>query len=110
MGGSATIRIPKPTHPSPDRMRLKWLNLNGEWDFSFDGPLLDRQITVPFSWVSPLSGISEDRKGSAYYRKSVYYPLKGNRLFLIFGAVDYACEVYINGKPAGSALGRVFAF
>lgn len=60
-----TTDIPRPLHPMPDRMRPRWMNLNGEWEFSFDEPIFDRTITVPFSWASPLSGIAEDRKGTA---------------------------------------------
>ena len=63
------LSIPKPAHPRPERVREAWKNLNGTWDFSFDTPVFDRTITVPFSWTSPLSGVAEDRKGTGYYRK-----------------------------------------
>ena len=63
--------IPKPEFPRPDRERKDWLNLNGEWDFKLlpDGvgedcaENFDRKIQVPFSWVSPLSGVGENVKG-----------------------------------------------
>ena len=64
----------KKLHPSPDKFREKWYNLNGEWDFSFDKPDFDRKIRVPFSWASPLSMIGEkDKKGVGYYRRYVKY-------------------------------------
>ena len=52
--------IPRPEHPRPQMQRKDWMNLNGEWDFSFDfgnsgmnrklfeEEKLDRKITVPF--------------------------------------------------------------
>ena len=97
--------IPKPEFPRPDRERKNWMNLNGQWDFrlvpegvdenSLEG--FDRKITVPFSWVSPLSGIGENVKGVGWYRRFVNFPA-GERLFLCFGAVDYIADVYVNGQ------------
>ena len=64
----------KKQHPSPDKFRTKWLSLNGEWEFSFDEPIFDKTINLPFSWTCPLSGINEpDRKGTAYYRRKISY-------------------------------------
>lgn len=96
MAQNDKMQIPRPLHPTPDRIREKWMNLNGSWDFSFEMPVFDRQITVPFSWVSPLSGIGEDRKGTGWYRKIVSYPLSMNRLFLHIGAADYESDVFVN--------------
>ena len=88
--------IPRPLHPSPDKVREKWVNLNGTWDFSFDLPVFDKKITVPFSWESPLSGIGEEYKGTGWYRKNVCYDPQGDRLFLNIGAVDYESDVFVN--------------
>ena len=65
--------IPKMEFPRPDRQRGDWLNLNGQWEFKLlpdgvgsDAPEgFDRQITVPFSWVSPLSGMAPAGKSIA---------------------------------------------
>ncbi len=103
-------RIPKPLHPSPDRVREGWLNLNGEWEFSFDEPSYDRKITVPFSWGAPLSGIGDDRRGIGYYRRTVRYNAENDRLFLIFGAVDYEASVKVNGIEVGSHIGGYSRF
>ena len=81
------------------------MNLNGQWEFKLlpdgvgsDAPEgFDRQITVPFSWVSPLSGVAENVKGVGWYRRTVSFPVRG-RLFLCFGAVDYISDVYVNGR------------
>ena len=50
-------QIPRPEYPRPQFERDTWMNLNGEWQFSFDGPSFDRLITVPFAFQSKLSGI-----------------------------------------------------
>ena len=113
--------IPKPEFPRPEKERLSWLNLNGSWDFAlfpagseekeaaFDRKSYDRTIQVPFSWVSPLSGVCEDVAGIGWYRRSVEYAPKG-RLFLCFGAVDYTADVYVNGQKAGSHQGGYGCF
>ncbi len=102
--------IPKPQHPSPDRVRAGWLNLNGTWQFSKDAPTYDREITVPFSWSAPLSGIADPSKGRGYYRRTVRFDAEGDRLFLIFGAVDYETTVIVNGTPIGSHIGGYTRF
>ena len=99
------MNIPRPSHPSPDKMRENWINLNGEWEFSFEKDKFDKVINVPFTWTCPLSGINDPRKGNAFYRKYVRQNKNGNRIFLIFGAVDYYCTLYINGFEAGSHAG-----
>jgi len=97
MNNNPNMTIPRPLHPTPDKVRKNWVNLNGEWEFSFDIPSFDKKITVPFSWESPLSGIGEEYKGTGWYRKKVTYNAGGNRLFLNLGAVDYESDVFVNG-------------
>ena len=99
--------IPKHEFPRPDRERASWLNLNGEWDFKLlphgegeDTPVgFDRKITVPYSWVCPLSGVEENAAGVGWYRRTVSFKKQG-RLFLCFGGVDYIADVYVNGQHA----------
>lgn len=88
--------IPRPLHPTPDKVRKNWMNLNGTWDFSFELPTFDKKITVPFSWESPLSGIGEEYKGTGWYRRNISYDPGENLLFLHLGAVDYECDVFVN--------------
>lgn len=118
--------IPKPEHPQPNWQRPRWMNLNGEWGFRFDMDnlgLMEQwqakgqtwftdKITVPFSWVSPLSEIGEDRKGAAWYSRKVNYVdlQSGDRVFVHFGAVDYSCTVWINGEQVGTHSGGYAAF
>jgi len=114
-------QIPKSEHPRPDWQRESWYSLNGQWEFQFDpedkGLLeewfiigaapFDREIMVPFSWASPLSGIGENRKGIGWYKRAVKWrPLmEDSRIFLRFGAVDYYCDVWVNNTKVGSHQG-----
>lgn len=102
--------IPRPAHPSPDRVRENWENLNGTWQFSFEEDKFDREITVPFSWTAPLSGIGENKDGIGYYRKYVKKNKGGERMFIVFGAVDYYCTLYVNGCDVGSHTGGYARF
>lgn len=100
------MNIPKPMHPRPDKKRTNWQNLNGPWQFSFDEPIFDKTITVPFSWAAPLSGIhEEDKTGKGFYRKVVRYTPTLAKLFLIIGASDYTTEVYVNGEKLATHQG-----
>ncbi|MCL4540946.1 MAG: glycoside hydrolase family 2, partial [Chloroflexi bacterium] len=83
-------QLPRPEHPNPIFQRPHWLSLNGSWDFAFDphnqgehahwwhhpSPVpFERQITVPFPWESPLSGIcSPSYRGAAWYRRTISIP------------------------------------
>jgi len=111
-----------PEYPRPQLVREKWTNLNGLWDYAvrptaesrpdkFDG-----QILVPFPIESALSGVMKrvaptDR---LWYHCTFKAPdLKdGRRLLLHFGAVDWHCEVSVNGKKVGQHTGGYdpFAF
>lgn len=92
-------------YPRPDFIRKDWISLDGEWDFSFDKDSFDRKIMVPFCYQSKMSGIGETEDHEiVWYRKTFYADLekmKGRRLLLKFGAVDYEAFVYVNGCLAG---------
>lgn len=114
-------------HPRPDFMRDTFFNLNGEWQFAFDDAdegicsrwyqpeyKLPRVITVPFAYQTELSGIgfTDDIHPILWYRRTFIVPeeMKGKRIFLHFGAVDYQCSVYINGQMAGTHTGGYTPF
>lgn len=97
-------------YPQPDAARAEWLNLNGTWAFSFDTPVFDRTIEVPYPWGSPLSGISESRDGIGWYRRTVRWNPDNSRIFLCFGAVDFLCEVKVNGTEVGQHRGGYARF
>lgn len=118
--------IPRPEHPRPDFVRDTFLNLNGLWQFAFDdedrglaqgwfapGHLLPRQIVVPFAYQTPASGVgTEETHPILWYRRSFAVPpeMAGKRLLLRFGAVDYACRVFVNGQQAGEHRGGYTPF
>ena len=100
--------IPRSEFPRPDFERENWLSLNGEWQFSIDSPVFDRVIRVPFACETRLSGIEErgfhDR---VYYRRTVELPerMREHNLLLRFGAVDYSCRVFVDGRLAVAHMG-----
>jgi hypothetical protein len=101
-------------YPRPQMVREKWLNLNGIWQFqpasSANEALpegdLSREILVPFPVESALSGIMEHYE-NVWYRRTFTVPADwtGQQVLLHFGAVDYACEVFVNGESAGTHEG-----
>ncbi len=119
-------KIPRPEHPRPDFMRDTFLNLNGTWQFAFDDAdegltarwydpahALPMRITVPFCYQAKASGIgSEEIHPILWYRCTFTVPgeMAGRRVFLRFGAVDYACRVFLNGQQAGQHRGGYTPF
>lgn len=123
-----TKTIPRPEHPEPMMRRKNWENLNGEWLFQFDFGVsgterglfkpekakeFTQKILVPFCPESRLSGIEyKDFIPSVWYKRSINITdeqLSG-RVLLHFGAVDYECDVYINGEKVGSHFGGYSSF
>ena len=117
--------IPRNEHPRPDRHRDSWLSLNGTWDFEIDNALvgegkkffertsLDGKITVPFCPESELSGVgNKDFMYGVWYKRTITVieeQLTG-LVRLHFGAVDYACKVWVNGELCGIHKGGYTAF
>ena len=95
--------------PRPDFEREEWTDLNGEWEFSFDEPVFDKKIKVPFSYQSEMSGICDTEVHHVvWYRKEFDVEksrLMGKSLLLKFGAVDYEAEVYVNQIHAAGHRG-----
>lgn len=117
--------IPRPEHPRPDAFRSNWATLNGEWQFEIDqagdgasrglisGKDLAMKITVPFCSESQLSGIGHyDKMTNVWYRRMFEVPagMKGKRVRLHFGAVDYQAWVWVNGNLIGSHVGGNVSF
>ena len=104
-----------PEYPRPQLVREKWTNLNGLWDYAVTAgdakqpEKYDGQILVPFPIESALSGVMKRIQPTdklIYHRKFKAPELKdGRRLLLHFGAVDWKCEVSVNGKKVGDHTG-----
>jgi len=121
---SVVAQIPLQEHPRPDFKRNLWLNLNGKWDFQIDSlnrgmdqqwfsgdQSFSRQINVPFSWASPLSGIG-DNSHIGWYQRTISVPpsWKGSRIFLIIGAADWQTDVWLDGHHLGRHQGGYVSF
>lgn len=93
------MNIPRNEYPRPQFVRENWMNLNGEWDFSFETDCFDKKITVPYCYQSKLSGIHiQSPIETVWYRRnfSLTEAMKGKKIILHFGAVDYSCCIWIN--------------
>src|SRR5437016_3500534 len=116
--------VPLPEHPRPDFERAEWLNLNGRWQFAFDrandgeragwasGTLpTPREILVPFSWGSPLSGVP-DSADIGWYARAITIPdsWHGRRVFLVFGASDWKTTAWLDGQRLGEHQGGYTPF
>ena len=119
--------IPRPEHPRPDFVRETFYNLNGVWQFAFDdadegvaagwmnpGTKLPLQITVPFAYQTKASGLgpTDEIHPVIWYRRTFTVPaeMQGKRVLLRFGAVDFECDVYVNGKRVGGHKGGYTPF
>lgn len=112
-------------HPNPQVYRKDFLCLDGKWDFAFDkdnlGLLegwqfldeLSSSINVPFVYQSKLSGINvADFCEIVWYKRKLELPdnFSGKNTVLHFSAVDYECDVWVNGKHATHHLGGYSSF
>ena len=98
-------------YPRPNFVRTEWMNLNGEWDFSYGNKQC--KIQVPFVCQSQLSGIGERiKEDRIVYERYFNVPeeWKEKQVLINFGAVDYSCRVYINNRFAGSHQGGHSSF
>src|SRR6056297_1574708 len=124
---AAKSNIPKNNYPRPEARREDWLNLNGTWQFQFDPSHegmkqhwflpskkeFELEITVPFVFQSELSGInSQEFTDTVWYKRKFSIPEEYNSksVLLHFGAVDYQCEVFVNGSLVGTHQGGLTPF
>jgi beta-galactosidase/beta-glucuronidase len=110
------------THPRPQLTRAQWWTLDGDWDFALDRPAVWKRpdevpwnatIRVPFAPETQKSGIGDASFYNAcWYRVSFEAPRlePEQRLFLRFGAVDYAATVWVNGVPVARHEGGYTPF
>ncbi|TFF88549.1 MAG: hypothetical protein EU550_01090, partial [Promethearchaeota archaeon] len=119
-----THDLPRPEYPRPQFKReTYWVNLNGIWEFQFDDDnigikekwynfqkenVFQKEILVPFCYQSKLSGInSNEFHDIIWYKREFTLPetILMKKVFLNCGAIDYICQIYINGDLAGSHEG-----
>ena len=116
---------PRAEYPRPQFERTDWVNLNGEWTYSFDFSAsgMERglyksegfqdKITVPFCPESKLSGVGyTDFINCFWYHRKISIPenWNGKNIFLNFGAVYYKAEIYIDGVFAARHFGGMSSF
>ena len=124
-GAGNSSAIPRPEYPRPQFERQEWINLNGQWSYTFDfsrsgmdrelfrSEGFDASITVPFAPQSELSGVGyTDFIPEMWYHRTLDIPSEwaGDRIILHFGAVDYIASVYIDGRIAGRHWGGSSSF
>ncbi|HRF02642.1 MAG TPA: glycoside hydrolase family 2 TIM barrel-domain containing protein [Pirellulaceae bacterium] len=104
-----------PEYPRPTLVRSRWLNLNGPWDYAIrpadetTPETFDGSILVPFPVESHLSGVARTiaPTEALWYRRTITIPSEwsGERIRLNFGAVDWSCDVLVDGTSVGSHQG-----
>ena len=126
---AAETVIPKPEHPRPESVRANWSNLNGRWQFRFDGQDqgiregwekpdatgFDRTIVVPFPWESELSEIHQPKGAPkiGWYRRKFTVPKDfpaDQRIWLRFEAVDWRADIWVGGRKVGEHEGGYTPF
>ncbi|MFV0341508.1 MAG: glycoside hydrolase family 2 protein [Anaerocolumna sp.] len=111
-------------YPRPQLERNDWMNLNGEWNFSFDDNRKgeterwyinfpkNQKIIVPYTYETALSGIKDESRHDViwYNRKVSLNKDFNNRCLLNFEGVDFETRVWVNGNFAGTHKGAYAAF
>ncbi|WP_460959962.1 glycoside hydrolase family 2 protein [Spirosoma litoris] len=107
-------------YPRPQMVRQQWQNLNGMWEYAITPKTApqptryDGQILVPFCLESTVSKVNKSLTADQrlWYRREVSLPKDwaGQRILLHFGAVDYECNLWVNGGLVGSHTGGSDSF
>jgi len=104
---------PHPEYPRPQLERTgNWQNLNGLWKYAItpkDRTAIptewDGDILVPFAVESALSGVGKrvSKEQALWYHSEITLDknVQKSKVLLHFGAVDWQCDVYVNGQHIG---------
>lgn len=116
-GEKVTADKPLNEYPRPQLVRSgNWQNLNGLWQYQLTGldqkeiPAdFNKEILVPFAIESSLSGVGKrvGKDSILWYKRTIELSkdLKKPKVLLHFGAVDWECEVFVNGRRVGGHKG-----
>src|SRR5581483_5274883 len=109
-----------PDYPRPQLVRPDWMNLNGLWDYALTPSTATNpgassgKILVPFPLESALSGVGKPLNDHTklWYHRTFKLPTSwsAGRVRLHFGAVDWHCQIWINGAYIGEHQGGYDAF
>ncbi|MGO1597488.1 MAG: glycoside hydrolase family 2 protein [Sphingobacterium sp.] len=109
-------------YPRPQLTRENnWQNLNGLWKYSITGKeqkdipnAWDGDILVPFAVESALSGVGKPltKDDALWYKNEITIDknLRKGKTLLHFGAVDWECDIYVNGQHVNNHQGGFDAF
>lgn len=104
-------------HPRPQFIRKDFLSLDGAWAFTFDDNNEglknkwfnafpeSRQIQVPFTYETELSGINEKEQHSIVWYEKVFQVEDLDNRVLTFEGSDYYTKVWLNGELLGDHRG-----
>jgi len=101
------------SYPRPQMRRQQWQNLNGRWEYAVTPAAQQAvpqawqgRILVPFCLESKLGGVQKMlQSGQALWYRRTFAVLPAERTLLNFEAVDYRCQVFVNGRAVGEHRG-----
>jgi beta-galactosidase/beta-glucuronidase len=124
--GRKRMRCYQQGYPRPQFVRDKdsWILLDGTWNFAFDDSNggregewfrsfpAGREITVPFTYEYPASGIGDQgRHNVVWYERTVELGRRPEgRVLLHFEGCDYHTQVWVNGTFVGEHTGGYARF